>query len=156
MISLLPGEISSVARDVQAIYDSHPLTGLLLNACKCEITAKNFDIIDEFAIFKDFRRIAMEDLTLLEAPILGGSAVDNGLQDKIATLERSIIRLSKLQSHDALCLLRNSLSMPKLHHHAPATFYCASSTGYSELGSKAFSTSSFPMNSRNKHHCRST
>ena len=110
----LEGEISPVARDVQTIIDSHPLTGLLLNACKCAITAKNFDIIDEFAVFKDFKRIAMEDLTLLGAPILEARAVDNTLQDKIATLERSIIRLSKLQSHDGLCLIKNSLAMPKL------------------------------------------
>ena len=62
------------------------MTALLLNACKCEITAKNFDIIDEFAVIKDFKSIAMEDLTLLGAPILEGRAVDNALQDKIATL----------------------------------------------------------------------
>ena len=85
------------------------LTGLLLNACKCEITAKNFDII-----FKDFKTITMEDLILLGAPILEGRAVDNALQDKIITLERSITRLSKLQSHDDLCLLKNSLVMLKL------------------------------------------
>ena len=103
----LEEEISSVARDVQAIIDSHPLTGLLLNAWKCEITAKNFDIIDEFDVFKDFKRIAMEDLTQLGAPILEGIAVDNAWQDKIATFQRSINRLSKLQSHDALCLLKN-------------------------------------------------
>ena len=78
------------------------------------MAAKNFDIIDEFAVFKAFKRIAIEDLTLLGAPILEGRAVDNALQDKIATLERSITRLSKLQSHDALCLLKNSLAMPKL------------------------------------------
>ena len=40
--------------------------------------------------------------------------------------------------------------------HAPTTLYCTSSTGYSELGSKAFSTSSFLTNSGSKHHCRST
>ena len=110
----LEGEISSVARDVQAIIDSHLLTGLLLNECKCEITAKNFDIIDETAVFKDFKRIVMADLTLVGAPIREGRAVDNALQDKIFTLERSITRLSKLQSHDALCLLKNLLAMPKL------------------------------------------
>ena len=85
------------------------MTELLLNACKCEITAKNFDTIDDFVVFKDFKRIAMEDLTLLGAPILEGRAVDNALQNKSATLERSIIRLSILQSHDALCLLKKLL-----------------------------------------------
>ena len=106
--------MSSVARDVQAIIDSNPTTGLVLNARKCEITAKNFEMIDKFSIFKDFNRVAAVDLTILGAPVLEGKAVDNVLKDKIATLERSIKRLSTLQSHDALCLLKNSISMPKL------------------------------------------
>ena len=48
------------------------------------------------------------------APILKGSAVDKALADKISELERAIGRLSLLHAHDALCLLRNALAMPKL------------------------------------------
>ena len=51
----LKGELSSVARDVQAIIDSNPTTGLVLNARKFEITAKNFEMIDKFSILKDFK-----------------------------------------------------------------------------------------------------
>ena len=51
----LEGEVSSVARDVQAIIDSNPMTQLLLNASECKITAKNFEMIDKFSIFKDFK-----------------------------------------------------------------------------------------------------
>ena len=79
-------------------------TRLVLNARKCEITTKNCEMIDKFSIFKDFKRVAADDLTILDAPVLEGRAVDNALKDKIATLERSIKRLSTLQSHDALCL----------------------------------------------------
>ena len=46
------------------------MTGLILNASKCEITAKNYKLIDKFSIFKDFKRVAAEDHTLLGAPIL--------------------------------------------------------------------------------------
>ena len=81
---------------------------------KYEITTNNFDIIEELAVFKDIKRINMEDFTLLRAPILEGKAVDNVLQEQIAIVERSSTRLSKLQSHDALCLLKNLLAMPKL------------------------------------------
>ena len=70
------------------------------NAFKCVITAKNFEVVDNFSIFKDFKRDVAEDLTLLEAPILGGRAVANTLKDKIATRERPIKRFSTLQSHD--------------------------------------------------------
>ena len=100
----LEGELSSVARDVQAINDSNPTTVLVLNARKCQITANNFEMIDKFSIFKDFKRVAAEDLTILGAPVLKGRAVDNVVKDKIVTLERSIKRLSTLQSHDVLCL----------------------------------------------------
>ena len=58
------------------------MTGLILNASKCEITAKNCKLIDKFPIFKDFKRVAAEDHTLLGAPILKGRAVDNAEKDK--------------------------------------------------------------------------
>ena len=35
---------------------------------------------------------------------------------KISHLERSVERLSLLQAHDTLCLLKNALAMPKLQH----------------------------------------
>ena len=44
----LEGEVSRVARDFQTIVDSRPQIGLLLNIHKCEITTRNFDIIDKF------------------------------------------------------------------------------------------------------------
>ena len=88
----LQGEISSVTRDVQTIIESYPSTGLL-NAHKCEIMANNIDIIDNFTVFKNFRKAITEDLTLLGAPIFEGRGVEKALKDKTATLERSITRL---------------------------------------------------------------
>ena len=96
------GEVSHVARDVRAIIDSNASTGLTLNPHKCEITASNFNIVDNFPIFHNFKRIALEDITLLGSSVLEGRAVDNALKDKIVTLERSITRLSTLQTHYAL------------------------------------------------------
>ena len=109
----LEGKMSSIARDVKAIIDSNPTTGLVLKARQCEITTKNFEMIDKFSIFKDFKRVAAEDLIILGASVLEGRAFDNVLKDKIATLERSIKVLSTLQSHDALCLLMNWIARPK-------------------------------------------
>ena len=54
------------------------------------------------------------DLTLLGAPIFEGRAVDNDQKNKIATPETSIKRLSTLESHDALCLLKDSIATSKL------------------------------------------
>ena len=99
----LEGEISSVARDVQAIIDSHPSISLLLNAHKYEITSKNFDIIDEFAVFEDFKRLnstcSTDPRMKSRRHCLAGCKTMSTalkLQDKIATLERSITQLSKL------------------------------------------------------------
>ena len=71
----------------------------------------NFDL---FPIFKDFKWIAMEDMTLLGTPILEGKTIDKARQMKITDLEQSIDHLSLLQAHHALCLLKNVLTMPKL------------------------------------------
>ena len=105
----------------KAIIDLNASTGLTLNPHKCEITARNFNIVDKFPIFNNFKRIALEDITLLGAPVLEGRAVDNALKDKIVTIERSITRLSTLQTHDALCLLKNSIAMPKLLYILPTS-----------------------------------
>ena len=89
-------------------------TGLQLNPAKCEIVAANFNEVEKYPIFKDFQRIHKEDLTILGAPILKSPAVDKALADKISELERAIGRLLLLHAHDAHCLLRNALAMPKL------------------------------------------
>ena len=53
-------------------------------------------------------------MTLLGAPISRGHAMDKVLQEKVDDLHRAISRLKYLQAHDALVLLNNSLSMPRL------------------------------------------
>ena len=53
-------------------------------------------------------------MTLLGAPVLAGRADDAALKDIVVILEKSIKRLSILTSHDSLCLLKNSIAMPKL------------------------------------------
>ena len=80
-----------MAIDVQHIIDSHK--HLRLNTHKCEIIANNFELVDQFPILKDFKRIAKEDMTLLSAPILEGKAVDKALQAKImATILSAILK----------------------------------------------------------------
>ena len=55
-------------------------------------------------------------MNLLGAPIVEGKAVNTALQAKIQDLEWSVELLSLLQAHDALCLLKNALTMPKLQY----------------------------------------
>jgi len=50
----------------------------------------------------------------LGAPVVKGSALVAALTHKIDQLKKALERLSMIHSHDALVLLKNSLSMPKL------------------------------------------
>ena len=71
-------------------------------------------MIDSSSIFKNFIRVERKDMSLLGSPILMGKAQDQAIQRKIEELKMVITRLSLLQSHDVLVLLKNSLSLPKL------------------------------------------
>ena len=53
-------------------------------------------------------------MTLLGAPILQGPALDKALKMKVDDLDRVVSHLKLLHAHDALVLLKNSLSMPRL------------------------------------------
>ena len=110
----LGGNKDTVAADVHLIAEESKHLGLLLNRSKCEITCHNTQTpIDDLA-FQEFSYMALEELTLLGAPLIPGPAVDKVIDTKANDLERAITRLSLLHTHDALVLLRNSLSVPKL------------------------------------------
>ena len=63
MSSALP----ALAKDVEIIAKAETSTGLKLNTAKCEIIMDDFSKLDSFAIFKDFIRIAKDNMTLLGA-----------------------------------------------------------------------------------------
>ena len=52
----LEGKVQVVASEVQAIIDAYPETGLRLNPSKCEIVCSNFDILNDYPVFKEFKR----------------------------------------------------------------------------------------------------
>ena len=86
----LEEKVSNVAKDVQRIIDAQTTTGLVLNRNKCEIVANSFDLVDQFAVFNNFKKVNKVDLTLLGAPVLPGRAIDKVLQEKIWDLGRAI------------------------------------------------------------------
>ena len=52
----LEGRVGEVASNFQAIIDSSTKTGLRMNETKCEITANNMDIINNYPIFQSFQK----------------------------------------------------------------------------------------------------
>ena len=110
----LKGKIHVVASDIDMVVADAACRELQRNPTKFEIVAPNFNEVEKYPMFKDFKRIRKEDLIILRTPVLKGSVVDKALADKISELERAIGLLSLFHAHDAPCLLRNALAMPKL------------------------------------------
>ena len=104
----------AVAANAVLLIEAASKLGLKLNASKCEIIANDYSVIKTMRIFDGFRETPPHELTLLGAPIIKGKAMDEALKKKVEALERAISRLALLQSHDTLCLMRNSISIPKL------------------------------------------
>ena len=78
----LEGKVSNVAKDVQKIIDAQATTGLVLNRNKFQIVASSFDLVDQFPVFNNFKKVNKVDLTSLGAPVLPGRAIDKVLQEK--------------------------------------------------------------------------
>ena len=89
-------------------------TALILTVRNCKTMAKNFTIINKFPIFKNFKKVVLQDITLLGAPVLEGRAVYSALNDTIAPFKKPIVRISTLRVHAARRLFNNSLAKPKL------------------------------------------
>jgi len=68
--------------------------------------------VEKFKIFEGFKTVHLSDLTLLGLPVHFGSAVDAVLESKCEDMARAVSRLALLHVHDALVILRNSLSVP--------------------------------------------
>ena len=104
-----------VSVDLTLIEAEAAKLGLELNETECEITPtakRNQNSCCE--AFNGFQITYLEGLFLLGSPILPGSAVDQALEQKTNDPKTVISRLSTLQAHDALVILRISLSIPKL------------------------------------------
>jgi len=104
-----------VSEDVTVVETEAAKLGLQLNKLKCEITSRvNHQQHSYCEAFYGFQFTDLDHLFMLGSPVMPGSAIDQALEQKTNDLKRAISRLSTLQAHDALVLLRISLSIPKL------------------------------------------
>jgi len=107
----LAADIQTLDTDVNTIISRSADTGLSLNISKCEIITDDPSAISDTSVLSHFMKVSKQDMTLLGAPVIKGLSQDASLQHKIEQLEKALQRLSLLHSHDALVLLKNSLSM---------------------------------------------
>jgi len=77
-----------VAADVKEVIEEGAKIGLSLNVDKCElITHKDTQVDDD--ILRSFKRVELEEATLLGAPLFSGSVLDSTWDDRCADLARA-------------------------------------------------------------------
>jgi hypothetical protein len=109
------GDQKSVAGDIERVRMEGEGVGLRLNVKKCELISST-GVAPNEQIFKDFIHMTPTQANLLGAPLLEGPAMDGALSTRCEDLRRATERLCKISAHDALIILRSSLSAPKLLH----------------------------------------
>jgi hypothetical protein len=103
-----------VAADVNIVSSQGPNYGLPLNFSKCEAITQNGTV--SHATFDAFQRFTPGRAVFLGAPLAAGQATTECLTAHCADLSRAAERLKIISAHDALVLLKNSLSAPKLQY----------------------------------------
>ena len=121
------GDSAVLANDFLLLRDMAAEVGLSLNIGKCEIVGSENDPIP--LCFDGFRRLGSEKCDLLGVPLFGGDTLDNALASRCSDLARAGERLKLLSSHDALLILINSISAPKLMY----TLRCSPCSGHPRL-----------------------
>ena len=110
----LGGSKPTVADDITTITTVGPSYGLQLNISKCEALSNTAAVSHE--VLDGFEQKTTDSATLLGAPLSTGSALTECLAARCTDLARAVERLKLISAHDALVLLKNSLSAPKLLH----------------------------------------
>jgi len=110
----LGGIEALVEEDVRMLKIESPKIGLSLNIDKCELIC--MQIKSKSPILSTFMHQLPFEANLLGAPLLTGSSMNVALNKHCTNLERAIGRLKLISAHDALTILRHSLSAPKLNY----------------------------------------
>jgi len=106
----LGGDVNSLLSDLETVQRVGPTISLLLNEEKCEIVTSDDSVASSLrTVLPNIRHVQ-----LLGALIGDQSAIDTVLNSKLTAFQLLAGRLTKLNAQDALFLLRNCFSMPKL------------------------------------------
>jgi len=111
----LGGSISLISQNVEYLKEASLNLGLVLNDNKCEIISNSIPQTLPSSV-KDFLYVHSSDAVLLGSPLLRGAATQKVLGDRVESLKVAADRLEWLQAHDALTILKHTLSRPSLLH----------------------------------------
>ena len=109
------GKLEDVACDLETIEQMGGALGLVLNHSKSEvICADEHTRQSILSVSPHLQCTDQADACLLGSPIGGPQSITKVLSSKKQSLELMGERLKLLHSHDALCLLKNALALPKI------------------------------------------
>ena len=109
------GPLEEVVSDLEMIEQVGVDLGLVLNHSKSEVICMDDHTRHSIlSVSPHLQSIDPADACLLGSPIGGPQSVTNVLSTKKQSLELLGERLKLLHAHDALCLLKNALALPKI------------------------------------------
>jgi hypothetical protein len=120
----LGGDLSTVAQDVDILRCEAAKLGLTLNDKKCEVICSDASLLPSTlpVALRQFCIVGIADATLLGSPLSPSGATDQALAAKVNNLKVAAARLQFLHAHDALVILKHSLSIPKMLHILRTSF----------------------------------
>ena len=108
--------MEEVAAEVIRFEAEAAAIGLRLNHTKCEVIGLSPQGLTAWSpTGQSFVQCEVEDASLLGAP-LHVQRLDKAIEEKCEALERALTRLKHMSAHEAIYILRNSLSVPRLQY----------------------------------------
>ena len=105
-----------MADDIAKLEAQCKTLGLLLNRSKCEVISRFPIITQDKHQLDQFTWTSPDQAMLLGAPLSFSDALSGALMARTAELRRMLYRLADVATHDALILLRDSVSATRLLH----------------------------------------
>ena len=113
----LIGDVNSVANDFANLKNLAAGIGLQINASKCECAilsrTETIGLETISALAPEITRLSFQEVSLLGAP-LHERGVDTAFRQKLTNFSKLCKNVLDLDKHDALFLLKNSLSVPRV------------------------------------------
>ena len=116
----LAGNLDTVRADLNNLQEASDALGLQINPSKCEVfftnknDQSNSDALDALQqLAPEIKVVDETNLTLLGAPILP-QAGEGVFRSKLHNLQLMVDRLTEIDAHDAIFLLRHCFAIPKL------------------------------------------